>query len=379
MRDESGGGVEGIGRSGFNVKNGSRMKKYLEFIPEISDRSDIKIFIENDSGVQKREGQLSAVFEAWWLVHSSNLARLPQTKAVYSLRQEFLNSFVENLTPVGLLDRFKVAGVVASWWDEVRYELRTLSESGFSGLVDSWVDTIRDALEDDKENKQREKFDPLNHKLVVRLLADYLQEIDDVEAKIAELEQEKEAFERGEDPEEEEEGDDSEEAVNVAKELEDRLKKLKNAIKEPKKDLKALKKKGALFEAESIARLEAEIAPIESEIKTIETELKPYQETKKKLTAEKRKLKQLKGELVTRLVEARQGLSEDGCQTFVLDIFQEGIATELERYVIAHRQQVIATVENWWDKYRVTLREIERERDKAAAQLDEFLTQLGYV
>jgi type I restriction enzyme M protein len=35
-----------------------------------------------------------------------------------------------------------LTGVVASWWDEVKYELRTLSESDFGGLVDSWVDTI---------------------------------------------------------------------------------------------------------------------------------------------------------------------------------------------------------------------------------------------
>jgi hypothetical protein len=51
-------------------------------------------------------------------------------------------SQIKAFIPVGLLDRFKVAGVVATWWDEVKYELRTLSESDFGGLVDSWVDTI---------------------------------------------------------------------------------------------------------------------------------------------------------------------------------------------------------------------------------------------
>jgi hypothetical protein len=80
------------------------------------------------------------------------------------------------------IDRFKVAGVVASWWDEVKYELRTLSESDFGGLVDSWVDTIRDALEqDDDTQKNQTKFDPLNHKLVVRLMPEYLQEIADAD------------------------------------------------------------------------------------------------------------------------------------------------------------------------------------------------------
>ena len=72
--------------------------------------------------------------------------------------------------------------MVASWWDEVKYELRTLSESDFGGLVDSWVDTIRDALEqDDDTQKNQTKFDPLNHKLVVRLMPEYLQEIADAD------------------------------------------------------------------------------------------------------------------------------------------------------------------------------------------------------
>ncbi|GAB4371100.1 MAG: hypothetical protein Kow00121_12320 [Elainellaceae cyanobacterium] len=77
------------------------------------------------------------------------------------------------------------------------------------------MDTIADALnpeEGDKGTKKssREKFDPLNHKLVLQLLPDYLEEIANAEATIAELEQQKEAFERGEDEESEVEGSDDE-------------------------------------------------------------------------------------------------------------------------------------------------------------------------
>ncbi len=35
--------------------------------------------------------------------------------------------------------------------------------------------------------------------------------------------------------------------------------------------------------------------------------------------------------------------------------------------------------ENWWDKYRVTLRDIEEERDAAKGRLDGFLEELGYA
>lgn len=354
---------------------------YCDFISAITERGQIKTFIESDAGIQQQEGKLMSVFAAWWQMHSPSLGELPKTKKVMELRAEFLSSFVDSLEPVGLLDRFKVAGVVASWWDEVKYELRTLSESDFGGLVDSWVDTIKDALEqDDEEKKSKPLFDPLNHKLVVRLMPDYLAEIATVEASIAELEQQKEAFERPEEAEAEagEESDEDTDAVNFVKELDTKLKYLKNLIKEPKKELKILKK-SPLLNGDKIAEFEVLIEPTEVEIAEIEGQLEPYKEITKQLKEAKAKLKTLKNELVKRLDVARTALTNEKCQSLVLGIFKDGLIVELERYVTAHRQQVIAAVENWWDKYRVTLQDIEMERDAAAQQLNKFLHSLGYA
>ncbi len=80
-----------------------------------------------------------------------------------------------------------------------------------------------------------------------------------------------------------------------------------------------------------------------------------------------------------RLEASRAALTDEGCQELVLAIFKDGLSVKLERYVTAHRQQVVAAVENWWDKYRVTLQDIEAERDAAAQQLSQFLQGLGYV
>ncbi|MEH2295918.1 hypothetical protein [Nostoc sp.] len=355
------------------------MTDYIDFISTITERSQIKTFIESDAGVQQQEGRLYSVFAAWWQIHSASLSELPKTKKVMELRTEFWSSFVDTLTPVGLLDRFKVAGVVASWWNEQRYELRTLSESDFGGLVDSWVDTIKDALEQDEDEKKKQaKFDPLNHKLVARLMPDYLQDIDEAEAKIAELEQQKSAFEQGEEAEADvEEGEESE-AVNIVKDLETDLKYIKNSIKEPKKELKILKKT-PLLNGSKIAELEVFIAENEAEIAEIEAQLEPYREIVKQLKEAKAELKTLKNELVKRLDAARADLSDEDCRDLVLAIFKDGLIAELERYVTAHRQQVIAAVENCWDKYRVTLQDIETERDAAAKKLNEFLQGLGYA
>jgi len=352
---------------------------YLDFISAISERGQIKSFIESDAGVQQQEGKLYSVFAAWWQLHSTSLGELPKTKKVMELRAEFFSSFVDSLQPVGLLDRFKVAGVVASWWNEQKYELRSLSESGFGGLVDSWVDTIKDALEqDDDEKKKQVKFDPLNHKLVGRLMPDYLQDIAEAEAKIAELEQQKSAFEQGEEAEADAEEGEESEAVNIVKDLEKDLKYIKNSIKEPKKELKILRK-SPLLNKDKIAELEIFIEENEAEIAEIEAQLEPYKEIVQQLKEVKAKLKTLKNELVKRLEAARAALTDEDFQELVLGIFKDGLIAELERYVTAHRQQVIAAVENWWDKYQVTLQDIETERDAAAKKLNEFLQGLGYA
>ncbi len=51
----------------------------------------------------------------------------------------------------------------------------------------------------------------------------------------------------------------------------------------------------------------------------------------------------------------------------------------VERYIAAQRKAIVAAFENWWDKYRVTLTEIESKRDAAAQALQGFLKELRYV
>ena len=46
---------------------------------------------------------------------------------------------------------------------------------------------------------------------------------------------------------------------------------------------------------------------------------------------------------------------------------------------VREQKQIVAAFENWWDKYRVTLTEIEGRRDEATKALQGFLKGLGYV
>jgi type I restriction enzyme M protein len=50
--------------------------------------------------------------------HAARLADLPARRDLNTVRAEFLDSFVAALLPLGVLDRFKLAGVIATWWTD---------------------------------------------------------------------------------------------------------------------------------------------------------------------------------------------------------------------------------------------------------------------
>jgi type I restriction enzyme M protein len=221
-------------------------------------------------------------------------------------RAELILSFVADLVPIGLLDRYQVAGVIARWWGDTQYDLRSLAAGGFGTVLDGWVTTII-ATGD------------LDHRLAKALVPDHLDAITEARAKVAEID--------------------------------------------------------ATIKAATAAAAGDEEGEADSEPEFTADELKTV---KKALTAAKKKLKALELAFATTLQAAREQLSPTQEQDEVLTIMRADVTDLLSSYVTAHRQQVIAALEKWWDKYAVTLRDIESDRDAASAKLKGFLQELGY-
>jgi type I restriction enzyme M protein len=366
-----------------------RDKNYFDFDPAITERAEIKKRIESDANVQKKEKDLYNVFDKWWEENLHFLKGLPITGNVMKVRASLLDTFAQSLTPHGLLDRFKVAGVFATWWNEVQYDLKTLVVQGFGGLIDGWIDTIEDAMEDRKGNS----FEPGEDPLVVRLVPQYLEELEKARQEIIILEQEKESFEATENEEYEADETEEDEKPNYARYLKGQIAELKNRIKEDKSKIRFLtgnkNKKGSqkTFQemSENMGLLEAQlktlmekIDPIEQEIRELEEKLAPYNGILEKLKEAKKKYKELQRRFIERLREARERLTETECVTLVLEILKGKLTGYLESYVSAHRQEVIAAVENWWDKYKVTLREIKAARKQTESEADNMIKRIGY-
>jgi len=288
-------------------------EKYLDFADSISEKADLKRRIEDDAGLKATEAKVAAAVDVWWKKSQAGIAELPDKDELMLLRTELLASFEKALRPVGLLDRFQVSGVIATWWDEVQSDLKTIAARGFIGLIEAWETSILTAMSAKKANGN-----PLDHRLVKRLLPEYLADISDLESKKAELEA---TIKSANSSNDEEEGEESEEALS------------------------------------------------EDEVKAL----------KRELTGVKKALKTKQGNFTKRLQEARAGLDDEAAKDLALGIIRADLDAILGRYVADHRQQIVAAFENWWEKYSTTLLDISQQRDMATERLRDFLGGLGYA
>jgi type I restriction enzyme M protein len=220
------------------------------------------------------------------------------------------------LLPIRLLDRFQLAGVIVRWWDANQFDLRTLASHGFDGVIDGWVTTIETVMEDEKS-----RSDPLDHRLVPKLVPKYLDEMEACEAQRTELE--------------------------------------------------------AQIKAATVPTVEDDELAEEGAEETVSpTELRSL---KGELTRLNKRQRELKRQFIATLNKARADLAESEEEGVVIGAWREDLSAYLGACVTTQRHQVIAGLENWWDKYAVSLSDLDVKYSSAATQLASRLEELGYV
>jgi type I restriction enzyme M protein len=276
-----------------------------------------------------KQEELDRTFEDWWDRHEKHIVELPTTgpSRVMDTRRELLDSFVAALAPLGVLDRYQLAGVIASWWGDVQYDIRTLAYRKFSGVVQGWLTTIEAAFDTEGEenvrDKQRlaaEKRRARNHSAVPLLIPEYLNALEKVEARRADLDAQHKAA-TAKPADDEDSDDDVETPLSPAD-----LRKLKS-------DLDAVKLEIKRLEADFLNQLRAKVGRLNA-------------------SAEEALVRQLlKADLKKRL-EAE---------------FAVGPRSLSGRY------------RTWANKYAIPLVDLEARRSAAEARFAAYLKDLGYA
>ena len=205
-----------------------RDAEYLQFAGTVESKRQLKGLIESDPGVLAAEREVTDAIDEWWSTEQARFDTLHSTAQLVDLRKELIGTFESALKFAPMLDRFAVNGIIASWWGQAQPDLKALATLGYKGLIDAWMSTVLDALEEEKA-----KVDPLDHKIARALLPDYLDGLAALEAKVAELDSTIKAATAGE----EDETVDAEDAIS-----ETEIKKLKQHLAAARKQLKATRR-----------------------------------------------------------------------------------------------------------------------------------------
>lgn len=354
-------------------------KDYYLFKYDIQEKEQIKELIEKNDGVIHKEREMRDRLEKWWKKSKERLINLPVTKDVFAIRQEFIETFVKELSEVGMLNMHKIEGVFVSFWHTVAADLKSISASGWNAELIPDEEILEaqfpEVLEKLQDNKKR------------------LQELESMFAAVEKSDEE----ESNEDSDQlEEEGTDilSKETVtelkNRKKELRGQITALrKNELKPLKDTLKKIKK----LKEEEIkdlgydrADIEARTSTIEREIELLAEEIAEIDKRMEKHTAFENEMKTLKSEIKAiekskdELVErAREQIMEVEARELIIKRFYSLLVEELNQYMKEHLLIVIDVVENLWDKYKITATRIIKERDEETNKLNEFLKELGYI
>ena len=365
---------------------------YLAFRESIDARPAIKATLEAAPALLGTLTRHHDALESWWAVARDDFAQLQHTgnggKKMPEVRHELLTTLKSKLVPLGVLDEFKSAGVFVNWWQQIRYDLKTIVSTG-------WHHTL---IPDEY------------------LIAEYFQAeadaIEALEATIAEAQGElSESVETAQEVSGYEPDEDEKATAAVIKKalkaLIDDLKgttgasarkELKNltdqdkAIKAIEKRIKDAKAEHKQKQAElefmlELKRLGADDVKTETQELIAQAdarlvELDPKKKVDKKTIAALDKDKEA---LNARLVQVDAVLkvigsqiSEADARRLILKKIYDIARTELDRYLTTEKRVLARAVEKLWEKYAVSVDSMNADRAVTLETLDAFLCGLGY-
>lgn len=326
---------------------------YADFSPALQDKRAIADHVNQHPGVTQRQAQFLGELKTWWQQHVALVMALaadadkPQAKPnnVYALRATLLDSIERKFSATSgiksgsspcqtLLTRYQIRGAFANYYKLLASDFKSIAASGWG------PELIPD------EDILQSQFPQV------------LTELETQHSRLAELQ----ALFAAASEEDFEDSDDT--GVLPA----DQVKALKASLKEAKGMAKLAKRDATLgdwndFQAEA-ERLEAQL----TRHKTLEDEARTLKVLIKSTEAKKNEL----------VEQARLKISTDEARQVIVERLGQVLFSSYRHYLRADQRACVAAIENLWGKYAVTAKQIEAERDQAAAELQGFLVELGY-
>jgi type I restriction enzyme M protein len=426
----------------------------------VAEKAAIKPLVEDDARVVETLTELGLHLADWWQLAKDDFSTLAPKKVPENaveesmasyialsgdkfprVRQELLATIKEKFVPVGVLDTYQVAGVFVNWWDNIKYDLKTIMQNGWEAslipdeyLIAAFFGAEQAALEQlelaqatleisleeaveealnllDYEADEEEgevKLTPALAKSELKTQLDYLltekntpaaaEPFEAADARIRELEaQLKDGKAQLKTLREELElklilkryGADDEKAESQAllrttqAELAQLDADVDDLIAGFRADLKATKDFATIRKA--VAALEKELKAdraVPHQLQDVLDAQRGLKEIAKPYASRQKDQEILLARLdsLDRLLADTGGIiTEEESQRLILQKHFDIINNQLQRYLGTEKRALVAAYENLFDKYFTSAQRLETQRHDTMAELHDFLTQLNYL
>ena len=378
------------------------------FTSDITTKSDIHSILESEEKVKKLQLKIKEDLSQWWLEAQKEFDTLIRTGKTHAptSRKNLKSAISKHFGDQNILNEFQIQGIFAGFWDNIRYDLKSIISIGYnqSQIPDNYI--INTHL-----NKDIEELETLETKL------------QELESKATELVEEIEQKLEIEEDNDNDNDNEEEEGETKEKNIKTRIKDLVEALKvEILKELNLTK-----WIKKEIDKATLTSKPVDSIKESINT-IQNLENKKTEIEELEKSIKQQKDILIIKIA-LKRGTSDDDyldqlttktskydpfnylysgdklqiltkqgaldwiqknqvsypCLTpqetreLVLAKFYDIIAKEVDSYFDTEKRKLITTLENLFDKYFVCLKDLETERDEKLKTLNNFLSKLNYL
>jgi type I restriction enzyme M protein len=341
-----------------------RDAEYCDFADTIDSKDKIKGLIETSDSVVKKHQAFHKTLNKWWDENISVIEALPKSKNVFQLQRAFLDSISNALIGQKILDLHQIRGAFASYMTDLKSDFQSIAASGWG------AELIPD------------------QQILQSQFPDELEQIEQDKSRLAELEGLfAAADEEDYDPSESEEGILPKEMVaglkGDRKLLNGQSQKLAKELNGLNQDIKRMTKaryseKDIQTEQTKAGDIEGKFVRIQEQIADIDQRLTKHEELAGELKNLKAKIRQVENKQNELVDAAREKISNTEAKQLILQRFYDELADKYTNYLRQFQRAFISAVENLWDKYAVTAKQILAKRDIAAQKLNAFLEELGY-
>lgn len=361
----------------------------------INEKTQIKQLVEGNKAVINLKDILTQTLANWWNDAKNDFASLAQNKQserFVQVRTALLNSLKTEFKKMQVLDMHQVAGIFVNWWDNIKYDLKTIMQFGWDEILisDEAIANKFFAAEQEEIDEAQELQNTHEQELseLVDEILTYCNYSPDEEDSEDDKSEKKPTLKLAKDQLKEFEDD------KQAAEYGSSLKKLETSLKDDKKRVESLKenlnslisiKRDGIDEIaqdyqKHIEGLSSQKSALEAELQSLtdKKKIKEYQKKINKCVEAIEKLCDLKDALQDSLEKMGGVITAEECRELILEKHHGLILAQLDRYVSTESRKLVAMYENLFEKYGHSAPTLEQNRANTFNQLNEMLKKLKY-